>query len=280
MNLSESKNNIAKKTFREKGTCSRTFAYLLNKEFGNSLVDEEVATDPLAGGIMRKGHQCGMLWGSALAIGAESYRRTGDVNKASALAILSTQKMMESFMENTNTVNCKEITGCSMDSFFGLTKFMVKVTLQGMDNSTCFKLAEDWYPEAIKSSNAGLSQYKNDLPDQALNCASEVVKKIGGTKKEMAMVAGFAGGMGLSGNGCGALSAAIWKRSLDWVKEHPGKSAFGNKPAKNILKKFKKITNSELICQNICNRKFQTIKDHSFFIKNGGCKSLLDSIAF
>lgn len=279
MSLSKSKINIAKKTFREKGTCSQTFAHLLNTEFKNNLEDEERATDPLAGGIMRKGHQCGMLWGSALAIGAKSYRSTKDVHKASALAILTTQKMMGSFIEKTNTVSCKEITGCSMDNFFGMTTYMIKVLLQGMNNSTCFNLAEDWYPDAIKSSNEGVSQNLEALPDQTVNCASEVVKRMGGTEKEMAMVAGFAGGMGLSGNGCGALSAAIWKRSLEWVKENPGKSAFGNKPAKNILTKFKKISNSELVCSKICGRTFETVEDHSDFINRGGCDKLIEGLS-
>jgi hypothetical protein len=218
-----------------------------------------------------------MLWGSALAIGAKSYRSTKDVHKASALAILTTQKMMGSFIEKTNTVSCKEITGCSMDNFFGMTTYMIKVLLQGMNNSICFNLAEDWYPEAIKSSNEGVSQKLDTLPDQTVNCASEVVKRMGGTEKEMAMVAGFAGGMGLSGNGCGALSAAIWKCSLEWVKEHPGKSAFGNKPAKKILKNFKKITNSEIVCQKICDRNFSSINDHSEFIQNGGCSGIIQS---
>ena len=279
MSFSKSKINIAKKTFREKGTCSQTFAHLLNTSFDNKLENEERATDPLAGGIMRKGHQCGMLWGSALAIGAKSYQQTKDVHKASALAIMATKKMMESFIENTNTVNCKDITGCSMDNFFGMTTYMIKVLLQGMNNSTCFNLAEDWYPDAIISSNEGLAKNPDELPDQTINCASEVLKKMGGSDKEMTMVAGFAGGMGLSGNGCGALSAAIWKRSLDWVKEHPGKSAFGNKPAKNILRKFKKITNSEMVCQNICNRKFHTIQDHSMFIKDGGCNIIIKELS-
>ena len=124
--------NNSKKVFREKGTCSQTFAHLLNTEFENNLEDEERATDPLAGGIMRKGQQCGMLWGSALAIGAKSYQQAKDVHKASALAIMASKKMMESFIQKTKTVNCKEITGCSMDNFFGMTKYMIKVLLQGM----------------------------------------------------------------------------------------------------------------------------------------------------
>ena len=57
------KKNDAKKTFKDLGTCSRTFEYILNREFGNDLEYEERAADPLAGGIMRKGHQCGMLLG-------------------------------------------------------------------------------------------------------------------------------------------------------------------------------------------------------------------------
>jgi len=275
MSLSECKNNIAKKTFREKGTCSRTFAYLLNKEFGNNLDDEERATDPLAGGIMRKGQQCGMLWGATLAIGAEAYGRTNDLDKALPLAILATQSLMNSFEERAHTVNCKDITGCRMDNFFGLTRYMLKVTLQGMNNSTCFNLAEDWYEEAIKSAKQGLIQNQNKLPVNVINCASEVVRKVGGNKEEMAMVAGFAGGMGLSGHGCGALSAAIWVRSLDWVRNNPGKSAFNNNEAKVILKSFLKETQGKMDCSQICGRDFQSVQDHSDFLKNGGCHNVL-----
>ena len=42
---------------------------------------------------------------------------------------------------------------------------------------------------------------------------------MGGSEEEIAMVAGFAGGLGLSGNGCGALSAAIWKTILELVRK-------------------------------------------------------------
>lgn len=279
MNTIKSKKNYAKKIFKEKGTCSRTFQFILNTEFGNELPEEELASDPLAGGIMKKGHQCGMLWGAALAIGAEAYERTKDLDKASVLAISGTQTMMSSFEKRTKSMNCKDITGCTMDNFFGMTIYMIKVMMKGMDNSTCFNLAEDWYEDAIESATEGLSKNQNTAPLNTINCASEVVRKMGGSDQEMAMVAGFAGGMGLGGNGCGALSAAIWKRSLDWVKEHPGKSAFGNKPSKELVKKFKKITNSEMVCQKICKLKFKSTEDHSRYIKNGGCKKLIEVLA-
>jgi hypothetical protein len=41
--------------FRELGTCSRTFFYLLNREFGYPAENEERAAAPLAGGMQRGG---------------------------------------------------------------------------------------------------------------------------------------------------------------------------------------------------------------------------------
>lgn len=42
------------------GTCSRTFFYIINREFGFPHENEERAADPLAGGIVQQGYQCGM----------------------------------------------------------------------------------------------------------------------------------------------------------------------------------------------------------------------------
>jgi hypothetical protein len=42
---------------------------------------------------------------------------------------------------------------------------------------------------------------------------------MGASDEEMVLVAGFAGGMGLSDNACGALGAAIWMNTLAWNRE-------------------------------------------------------------
>ena len=275
MNSSKIINNDAKTVFREKGTCSHTFAYLLNREFGNNKEPEERATDPMAGGLMQKGHQCGMLWGASLAVGAEAYRRSLTSDEAIPLAITATQKLLESFSNRTNTINCRDITHTNMDSFFGLTKYMIKTMLQGMNNSTCFNLAENWLPEAIQSAKEGLSLEEKVPKLNTISCTTEVAKKMGASNEEMIMVAGFAGGLGLSGNACGALSAAIWMNSLSWTKEHPNKSAFKNKKAKTTLKAFNKETKSEMLCHKICQKQFKTIDEHSQFIRNGGCNNLI-----
>ena len=53
------------------------------------------------------------------------------------------------------------------------------------------------------------------LLQEPISCASEVAAKMGASDEEMVMVAGFAGGLGLSGNACGAL-AVIRQGHFHW----------------------------------------------------------------
>jgi len=273
--------NDTKQVFKESGTCSKTFFHLLNREFGHQRDrdSEETAADPLAGGLMQKGHQCGMLWGASLSIGMESYHRCKLPDGAITLAIETTKQVTESFNKEAGTLNCRDITKCNMESFFGMTKFMIKIMLKGMDNSTCFNLAEKWTPEVIETVKKGLRQDENKEYALALSCASEVVKMMGGNAEEIVTVAGFAGGLGLTGSACGALSAAVWMNSLKWSKEHPGKSAWSNPMAKKTLKAFLTETDSEMLCHKICGQLFKTTEDHTKFIQNGGCSRLINTLS-
>ncbi len=272
--------NDTKEVFKNCGTCSRTFAHILNREFGHIKKHEERALNPLAGGIMNQGYQCGMLLGSVLAIGAESYRRHKDQDKALAIAVLATKKIIESFKEHSGATDCKDIIGYDLTSAIGMAKFMLKITLQGMNNSHCFNLAEQWAPEAVEVVAKSLSEGVN-IHTKPLSCASEVVKQMGGSDEEAIMVSGYAGGLGLSGNACGALSATIWKRMLDWCRKHPDKNPpfFNNKTAKKILKDFNEETDSKMLCSDICGLKFESLEDHTEYLKNGGCRKLLEVLA-
>ena len=242
---------------------------------------EERAIDPLAGGVLNQGHQCGMLWGAALATGAEAFRRHGDTDEAIAVAITATQHIVESFLNRTDTVNCREIIGIDISKTLGLVKFILQSTFQGAANNTCFHLAEAWAPEAIRASSEGLEAEPTACTERPVSCASEVVRKMGGSREEQVMVAGFAGGLGLSGYGCGALSAAIWMKTLDWCKAHPGKTSlfFRNPEAKRILKAFRAETGSALLCREIAGESFDTMDDHTTYIRNGGCGRLMEVLA-
>jgi len=275
-NISDIKNGPkdGKKVFRKLGTCSRTFFYILNREFGHQRELEERASDTLAGGIMQKGHQCGMLWGASLAVGAEAYRKCENQNQAIAVAVNATQKLMLSFSERENTINCREITHCDFSSKLSMAKYMLSGKFLH-----CFNLAEQWAPEAVKSAIEGLSIKEISTTNECMSCASEVAKKMGASNEEMIMVAGFAGGLGLSGAACGALSAAIWMKSLMWCREEEKKSPIKNPYSKKTLDIFYQATGSKILCSEITGNHFKNIDEHTKFIKYGGCIKLIGTLA-
>ncbi|NNJ89576.1 MAG: hypothetical protein HKP53_09250 [Eudoraea sp.] len=263
-----------KKVFRKLGTCSRTFFYILNREFGHLKELEERAADSLAGGIMQEGHQCGMLWGASLAVGAEAYRKCKDQNEAIAVAVNATQKLMASFSERENTINCSDITHCDFSSKLSMAKYFFSGRFLH-----CFNLADQWAPEAVRSAIEGLSNKEIASTHECLSCATEVAKKMGASDEEMMMVAGFAGGLGLSGAACGALSAAVWMKSLMWCREEEKKSPLKNPSSKKTIAKFYQATNSKIVCSDITARHFMNIEEHTKFIKNGGCSELIETLA-
>ncbi|MCF8368298.1 MAG: C-GCAxxG-C-C family protein [Bacteroidales bacterium] len=263
----------AKRTFVKQGTCSSTFFHILNKEFGHPKEEEERAIDPLAGGILQQGYQCGMLWGTTMAIGAESYRRSENQSQSVALTIKTTQQIMESFENRTKSIECAEITKTDFNKKWSLAKYM----LSGKFVS-CFSLAGKWAPEALHTAREGL--FINPTPSGPLtSCASEAVKKMGGTEEEMAMVAGFAGGMGLSGNACGALAAAIWKTINNLIKKENWKYTLNDPVTNKIMKKFYETTDYKIECHEICGKRFKSIEEHTEFINTGGCAKLIEALA-
>lgn len=263
-----------KKVFKKLRTCSRTFFYILNREFGHLKEHEERASDVLAGGIMQEGHQCGMLWGASLAIGAEAFRRCTDKNQAIAVAVYATQKVMESFSEREHTINCREITHCDFSSKLSMAKYFFTGRFLH-----CFNLAEEWAPEAVSSAIEGLSKNKNEPSKACLSCATEVAKKMGASDEESIMVAGFAGGLGLSGAACGALAAAIWMRSLRWCREVATKSSMDNPYAKETLDRFYQFTDSKILCSQITGKQFKNIEEHTRFMNNSGCEALINVLS-
>ncbi len=263
-----------KKVFRKLGTCSRTFFYILNREFGHPKEQEERASDPLAGGIMQQGYQCGMLWGASLAVGAEAYRKCNNQNQAICVAINATQSIMESFIKREQTINCREITKCDFSNKLSFAKYFFSGRFLH-----CYNLAEKWAPEAVQSAIEGLTNKETYLSKICVSCATEVAKKMGASTEEMMMVAGFAGGLGLSGSGCGALSAAIWIKSLEWCREEEKSSPLKNPDLKNVLEAFYFATDSKILCSDISGEHFMNFDDHTSFIKKGGCAKLINTLA-
>jgi len=268
------KQQNVKKIFWKLGTCSQTLFHILNREFGCPREHHERASGSLAGGILQEGHQCGMLWGATLAVGAEAYRRSDNLNQATRIAVTTTQHLMRSFSNRAKTVNCREITDCDFSSKLSMAKYFFTGKFLA-----CFDLAEKWMPEAIEAVTQGLVQEQTDQSQQAMSCASEVAKKMGASEEEMIMVAGFAGGLGLSGNACGALSVAVWMKSFDYTKKKSTTAIFANPNLKNILKKFHEETGQEILCNKVSGQCFNNLDEHTEFLKKGGCRKLIDMLA-
>jgi len=103
----------------------------VNSSFGYPLKLEEKASMPFAGGIMQYGYQCGMLWGAALAAGAQAYRLFGPGPQAETAAVTAAQRLVESFRAGTkDEINCLEITEINFqgnDQILPILKFFSKV---------------------------------------------------------------------------------------------------------------------------------------------------------
>lgn len=263
-----------KRLFLKKGTCSRTLFFILDREFGHPLEDEERASELLAGGIAQQGYQCGLLWGAAFAAGAEAFRRRPDRDRAVGMAVKAARRVADSFVARAGSADCYDITSCDWTNKLSMAKYM----LTGKFLS-CFKLADAWAPEAIRAAEEGLALDPSDLPARPLSCASEVVRLSGGSDAEIVTAAGLAGGIGLSGGGCGALAAAIWKNALSRIRDNVYKTSMSDSVSERILRTFFAAAGSELDCRAVTGRTFASVADHTEFIRDGGCGKLIRVLA-
>ncbi len=271
-----------KKVFRKQGTCSRTLFYLVNRAFGRNRELEGRAVDPLAGGIVQKGYQCGMLWGASLAAGTEAYERFGKGERAVGAAIGTSQDIVKSFTDCAGCADCRDFTGTDFSKPLQMARYVLFRTRR------CFNLAEDWVPDAVDTVRKGLSAAESTLEKAGvdktvkkggISCATETARKMGAGDEEAVMVAGFAGGIGLGGGGCGAAAAAVWIKSLEWCRKNPGKSGFGNPAAKQTVKAFEEAAGARYTCREITGRTFANAEEHAEFITNGGCAELIKALA-
>ncbi|MDX8339120.1 C-GCAxxG-C-C family protein [Draconibacterium sp. IB214405] len=254
--------------------CTGAIYSVVNKNFGQRDSEVEKATGPLCGGILQEGHQCGMLWGATLAAGAEANRRMKDPNAATSLAILAARNFVDSFTQRKSSVNCRDITNCNWKSKLGMIKYFI--TGKPLN---CARLIGRWAPEAITIAEKSLALAPEVSTTPVISCASIVAKKMGADKEKAMMLAGFAGGIGLSGHTCGALGAAVYLGAEKWYRENPGEVRFIVPGAEEKMRDFLFANKGEVHCSKICGQTFATAEEHSEYIRNGGCEKLIDLLA-
>jgi len=130
---------------------------VVDDSFGHPLKLEQKASMLFAGGIGTQGYQCGMLWGAALAAGAQAHRIFGSGPKAQTAALLASQKTLESFRTRTkNEINCLEITDMNFQGD-NVGRQVLKFLFKG-GPINCFSMAAKYAPLAFNAINSSLTE--------------------------------------------------------------------------------------------------------------------------
>jgi len=262
------------RTFLKLGTCSETLCNVLDRAFAQSFPHEEHGSIPLAGGIVQHGYQCGMLWGAALAAGARAHRLLGAGPQAEAETIAAAQRLAETLAAHYRSIDCRAITGVDWRSKNGMLKYFLKG-----GPIACFHIASRYAPLAYQEINVALHQKKETAPAAPVSCAAMLARQLGATDLQATMAAGLAGGIGLSGGGCGALGAAIWIMETKNSQQNPhAKADFENPRAKEIIDRFLHSSKGEFTCEKIVGRKFTSVADHADFLQDGGCANIIAAL--
>jgi hypothetical protein len=259
---------------------------VLDHAAGYPLAIEEKAAGPLAGGIANHGYQCGMLWGSVLAAGAQAYRLYGPGPEAEIAAVITAQKIVPAFRacNKNQEINCMEIIGMDIQE-----KMTLRKTLKFIATGKVGGMVGCLTTMAGKSSKAGfkvindtLSENHTAAPASPVSCTALLAKRMGASEMHTVMAAGLAGGIGFSGGGCGALGMAIWLNEITNIKKEAGEKA-SNKiitaRAGDIINKFLKASDYKFECAEITGQKFENIKEHADFLYSGGCSKIIDVLA-
>ncbi len=253
---------------------------VVDDSFGHPLRPEESASIPLAGGIMQHGYQCGMVWGATLAAGAQAYRLFGPGPQAETMAMIAAQRIVESFRACNDSIDCLDLTGIdkSSSNMQMLMYFLVKG-----GTIRCFRMAAKYAPVAFREINAALSENPIAAPPAPVSCAAVLAQKMGVSDLHAVMAAGLAGGIGLSGGGCGALGAAVWIIGMNARKERGGKTDFEadfkNPKALEAIDRFVTCTDNEFECSRIVGRRFENVEDHAGYLRDGGCSRIIEVLA-
>ncbi|MEW6187651.1 MAG: C-GCAxxG-C-C family (seleno)protein [Thermodesulfobacteriota bacterium] len=249
---------------------------VLNAAYNHPLPAEEKAVVPLAGGIIQHGYQCGMIWGAALAAGAQAYRLWGPGPQAETMAVMATQKLTTAFRTTNRHINCLELTHIDHTSS---TLEMIKYFVFKGGTISCLIMAKKFAATALGEINSALNQEYLVPSSLPVSCAALVARKMGLSDFNSTMAAGLAGGIGLSGGGCGALGTAIWGQGLKSCKGGKDKVEYKSPKASETINNFLKYTGYEFECATIVGRSFQDVGDHADYLRNGGCSKIMDILS-
>jgi hypothetical protein len=247
----------------------------------------EQAIHAFSGGFMHLGHACGLLTGAAMAAGFVARSRFNDDETRASAALHAAIHLAKAHSELTGSVNCREITETSLTSLSGRLRYV-----QQGKGRMCGRLHVRWAPQAQQVIDKALAEFEErTTAGPCANCAVKTLRELKAPVRMKAsdsvVVAGFAGGVGLLGNVCGALAAGVFAMSVtDQLSRRLKKrdsrirgsfeelsgANYRGAPTRMRLE-FVRQFGSEL-CIDIIGRRFRDAEDHATFIEQGGCENV------
>ena len=147
----------------------------------------------------------------------------------------------------------------------------------------CIRMAGWYAPLAFDEIDSALSEEvvkeMVDVPSPPVSCAASLARKMGESEMHAVMASGVAGGVGLCGGGCGALATAIWILAMRIGKEEDGKLGFKDPRIQELMDRFTQHTESRIECSEIVGRTFENVDDHAEYLREGGCRELMELLA-
>ena len=266
------------RAFAKCGSCSECMMHVIDRAFDHPMEVPEHGVMPLAGGINQQGYQCGLLWGATMAAGAQAHQVHGPGTRAEAAAVEASKALVASFRELKGTTDCFDITDIDWKTVSKSKWKMVRYFLSG-GPIRCLRLSTRFAPVAFDAIGHAMSQPPAATGCNPVSCAAELVKKAGLDDEHAAMAAGLAGGMGLSGGGCGALGAAVWIVGMAYAGEGFSSYELVSEKASEVVERFLKASDYEFECAEIVGRTFEDLPDHAAHLRDGGCAELIEMLA-
>lgn len=241
---------------------------------------EEQATLPFVGGIRQYGYQCGQVWGTVLAAGARVHQQIGGGQEAQTRTLMASERLVDVFREESGEINCHEITSLNKDS---TNMDMVKFFLLKGGSIGCFRMASHYAPLAYDAIEESLAIEDVTIPSTAVSCTALLAKQTGASEKHQTMSAGLAGGIGLSGEACGALGTTVWIKAMQLKRDDPELDLWKDEAFgawfEATVETFLAASDYEFECAAIVGRKFENIQDHAGFLQQGGCSRIIEALS-
>jgi hypothetical protein len=272
-------------------SCSEMALTILNAAAELEWKELEEASDPLCAGLVAEmDGACGVLWGASLAAGVRARARIPDQHVARAATLASTIDMVSAYRHAGHPLDCAEVTGMGAWNF---ARYMVKGNL-----GVCSRLFSGLGPELHAIIDRTIDEYHvRASAAPCRNCAAEAYDRVCASigfpsDGAGAVAAGFAGGLGLSGNACGALAAAILAVSMKYFTERgrPKHSMIRSdlqglflgigwmRPSMEVARRFRSRFGGKT-CASIAGRTFASADELSAHLGTGRCEPVLEEVA-